>query len=40
MDDGAGYELSRNKFWALMTLAGSLLLTSLFWLWIVYGRGA
>jgi succinate dehydrogenase / fumarate reductase, cytochrome b subunit len=39
MDIGAGFELSKNKFWALMTMAGSLVLTSLFWLWIVMGRG-
>ena len=32
MDMGAGYELDTNKFWAVMTLAGSLVLTSLFWL--------
>ena len=35
MDIGAGFELSKNKFWAVMTLAASLLLTSLFWLLIV-----
>lgn len=39
MDVGAGFELSKNKFWAVMTLAGSLLLTSAFWLWIVLVRG-
>jgi len=37
MDSGAGFELGRNKFWALMTLAGSLVLTALMWLWIVKG---
>ena len=37
MDTGAGFELGRNKFWALMTLAGSLVLTALFWLWIAKG---
>jgi succinate dehydrogenase / fumarate reductase, cytochrome b subunit len=31
LDIGAGYELSTNKFWALMTLAGSLALTALSW---------
>ena len=31
MDIGAGFELSTNKFWANMTLVGSLLLTALFW---------
>lgn len=40
MDVGAGFEIERNKFWATMTLAGSLLLTSAFWLWIAAGRGA
>ena len=32
MDIGAGYELGANKFWAVMTLAGALLLTAAFWL--------
>ena len=31
MDIGAGFELSVNKFWANMTLVGSVLLTALFW---------
>ena len=35
MDIGAGYELGPNKFWATMTLAGSILLTALFWLYVV-----
>jgi len=35
MDIGAGYELRQNKFWALMTLAGSTLLTAILWLYIV-----
>jgi succinate dehydrogenase / fumarate reductase cytochrome b subunit len=34
MDIGAGFELSRNKFWANMTLVGSVLLTILLWAWI------
>jgi len=34
MDIGAGYALDTNKFWATMTLAGSLVLTSLFWLYV------
>ena len=38
MDIGAGFELGRNKFWALMTLAGSALLTVALWLWIWKGR--
>ena len=40
MDVGAGFEIERNKFWALMTLAGSLLLTAALWLWIVLERNA
>ena len=40
MDIGAGYELSTNKFWANMTLLGSVLLTALLWAWIVFGRSA
>jgi succinate dehydrogenase / fumarate reductase cytochrome b subunit len=32
MDIGAGFELSRNKFWANMTLVGSVVLTALLWL--------
>src|SRR5688572_11166527 len=40
MDIGAGYELDTNKFWANMTLVGSLLLTALLWAWIIYGRPA
>jgi succinate dehydrogenase / fumarate reductase cytochrome b subunit len=35
MDIGAGFEISKNKVWALATLAGSLLLTALFWAFIV-----
>ncbi|MFL6856595.1 MAG: succinate dehydrogenase, cytochrome b556 subunit [Allosphingosinicella sp.] len=38
MDIGAGFELGRNKFWALATLAGSLALTAALWLWIWKGR--
>jgi succinate dehydrogenase / fumarate reductase, cytochrome b subunit len=38
MDIGAGLEIHRNRFWAVMTLAGSLLLTAALWLWIVLGR--
>ena len=37
MDIGAGFELSRNKFWANMTLVGSVLLTILLWAWIWRG---
>src|SRR5688572_6854037 len=38
MDLGAGYALDTNKFWATMTLAGSLVLTSLFWLYVMMVR--
>lgn len=31
MDIGAGFELTVNKFWANMTIIGSVLLTGLFW---------
>lgn len=40
MDIGAGYELTTNKRWAMLTIVGGLLLTALFWAWLVYGRGA
>jgi succinate dehydrogenase / fumarate reductase cytochrome b subunit len=40
MDIGAGFEIERNKFWATMTLAGSILLTAALWLYIVMVRGA
>lgn len=40
MDIGAGFEIEGNKFWATMTLAGSILLTAALWLWIVEWRGA
>jgi succinate dehydrogenase / fumarate reductase cytochrome b subunit len=38
MDIGAGYEIERNKIWATLTVAGSLILTSALWLWIAWGR--
>lgn len=40
MDAGAGYELRTNKFWAVATVVGALLLTALFWAYLVFGRGA
>jgi succinate dehydrogenase / fumarate reductase cytochrome b subunit len=40
MDIGAGFEIERNKSWAMMTLAGALLLTAGLWLYIVMVRGA
>jgi succinate dehydrogenase / fumarate reductase cytochrome b subunit len=38
LDTGAGYELRVNKFWAIMTLAGSLFATALTW-WLLLGVG-
>ena len=38
MDVGAGYELRTNKFWAVMTVLGALVLTALTWAWIVVWR--
>ena len=40
MDIGAGFEIEGNKFWAVMTLAGALLLTAGLWLYIVLVMGA
>jgi succinate dehydrogenase / fumarate reductase cytochrome b subunit len=40
MDMGAGFELPVNKFWANMTIVGSLLLTALLWAWIILEKGA
>jgi succinate dehydrogenase / fumarate reductase cytochrome b subunit len=39
MDAGAGYELRTNRFWAVMTMVGSLLLTAATWAWLIFGRG-
>ena len=38
MDMGAGFELKTNKFWAVMTLVGSILLTFLFWFYLIVVR--
>jgi len=38
LDTGAGYELRVNRFWAVMTLAASLLATALTW-YILLGVG-
>jgi succinate dehydrogenase / fumarate reductase cytochrome b subunit len=38
MDIGAGFELHTNKMGAIATLVGTLLLTGLTWLYIVYVR--
>ena len=35
MDIGAGYELSANKFWANMTIVGSVVLTALLWILVL-----
>lgn len=35
LDIGAGYELSANRFWSVMTLVGSVALTALFWFFVV-----
>ena len=35
LDIGAGYELSTNKFWSVMTLIGGIVLTALLWAWIL-----
>jgi succinate dehydrogenase / fumarate reductase cytochrome b subunit len=35
MDIGAGFELSTNKFWANMTMIGSVLLTAALWIYIL-----
>jgi len=40
LDLGAGYELKTNKFWATMTMVGSVLLTAGTWAYIVFGRMA
>lgn len=38
MDMGAGFELRTNKFWATMTIVGSVLLTAATWLYILGGQ--
>ncbi len=35
LDTGAGYELKVNKFWAVMTVAGSLLATAATWYFLL-----
>jgi len=40
LDMGAGYELSTNKMWSVMTLVGSIALTALFWAYILVIRNA
>lgn len=38
LDTGAGYELKINRFWAVMTLAGSLFATAITW-YLLIGVG-
>lgn len=38
MDAGAGLELKTNKFWAVVTVVGALLLTALLWYYILMVR--
>lgn len=38
LDTGAGFELKVNRFWAVMTLAGSLFATAITW-WFLMGVG-
>ena len=38
MDIGAGFEVSKNKVWALLTLVGSAALTALLWYYIMAVR--
>lgn len=35
LDTGAGYELRVNRFWAVMTLAGSLFATATTWYFLI-----
>jgi succinate dehydrogenase / fumarate reductase cytochrome b subunit len=35
LDTGAGYELKVNRFWAMMTLVGSLFATALTWFYLL-----
>lgn len=38
MDIGAGFEISKNKIWALLTLVGSAALTAILWYYILAVR--
>ena len=38
LDMGAGYELSTNKKWSVMTIVGSLILTAMLWVFILVVR--
>ena len=35
MDTGAGFELTTNKRFAILTIVGSILLTALLWVWLL-----
>jgi len=37
LDIGAGYELSTNKFWSVMTIVGAIVLTVALWAWLLRG---
>lgn len=38
LDIGAGYELSTNKLWSVITMVAALVLTALFWAFILVVR--
>lgn len=38
MDTGAGFELKRNKMFAMLTFIASATLTILFWAWLLMGK--
>jgi succinate dehydrogenase / fumarate reductase cytochrome b subunit len=40
MDIGAGFEIEKNKLWSVATMAGAVVLTALFWLYIAAVKGA
>ena len=35
LDTGAGYELKTNTFWSVMSVLGGVVLTALFWAWLL-----
>jgi succinate dehydrogenase / fumarate reductase cytochrome b subunit len=35
LDTGAGYELHTNRFWSVMSVLGGVVLTALFWAWLL-----
>ena len=40
MDIGAGFEIEKNKLWSVATMAGAIVLTALFWLYIAAVKAA